>query len=575
MKLFLFYIIIFSFIPKGSALAEICVYRDSIWENHKEYKKRNLLNSPSFENMDMDCFIYFLTQYYITSGSQNFASKLPALLRNYCQIHNFFDNKILHTLLQIADPVIYSSISIEIKRLWETYNGSLQNKISFFTERGLFNEIDSLYYSFNSLKLLDRYDLLKWARVKAVIGDYPGVAKIFCEISKGAKHFISMAQNQFIRILEETDSPQTQRKTLQLYKLCFTSRSDIDSLKFSMWLSRVYARFKLFDEEIEAITLLDNDSKSKGLRLLGVAQNRYNNNNFLKSIKPALLAWPFLSSDKNYRKNAVILYKSYNKIGKRDSAMIWLEKINLNNLGNKVDASVLYQNNGLLDKAQNTIEKLPQFISKDTLIIRQFLFENQMEKAKLFLSKLSWKYYRNKAVLDSYLWNIRIALFSGNQKKFNTLLDSINTTGFNSSWPYASEIISLRIARQRLEMNGEAFDFFATLSYKIFIHKSKEQVTNFKVNKFSQEIQELLVAMLVNDLVENKNFDIAQYLLNSVPELDKSPELNYFRAFINYKKGFIDKSKEILEKIIVSKPDDVFAHKARIFLTKIKQSENM
>lgn len=463
----------------------------------------------------------------------------------------------------------------DIIKLGKSNNGSIRKNLVQLEERGLYAEADSLYNDLFLLSLYDVYDLLKWTKIKGILGDYNGAAKIYCEVSQFRKNFISIAQNQFARLLAESDSSDIQRSALEIYKKCYLSKPNSDTLSLSNWLSRTYARFKLFSEEDNAIVELDNNAKSKGKRLLRAAQRRFSNRFFTEAIPPALKSWKYLSTEPQRQRCAIILYQSYSNIGKADSAIVWLEKVKLTNDLSKTDAVVLYQLTGLFKKSYCIINTLKESINRDTLTIRQFLFERKFENACSFVTKCTKAKHWRQARIDNFLWKIRTSVFSGVLEDATLYLDSINSIGSSPSWRYASEILVYRMAIQRLGIHPTAFAYWGKLRYFAYIKTPQYMIAGFNKEKWPLTILEYFTITLTQALIKNELYEKAQYVLDLVLELNESQQLNYFRALASFNMGYIEKAKKLFENIILFDPDDVFAHKARIYLLKLKESQSM
>lgn len=551
-----------------------CVYMDPIWQKKQPKTQQNLLRNPSFKEMDKQCFIAFLNRLSQSSVKPKTASLL-SFLKKYCASTNSFDLSVLDAFLRTVNVAGNPGLSTNIVTLWESYNGSIRKKLARYEVRGLYAEVDSLYNDLFLLSLLDVYDLLKWTKIKGILGDYNGAAQIFCEVSQYRKNFVSMARSQFTRLLAESDSSDFQSNALDIYKECYLSKPNADTLSLSNWLSRTYARFNLFNEENSAIIELDRDEKSRGGRLLATAQNRFSNRLFAEAIQPALQSWKYLSTEPQRHRCAIILYQSYSGIGKADSAILWLERVKLRNELSKVNAVVLYQEAGLFEKAIDIITTLKISISRDTLTIRQFLFEGKIENARSFIVKCSKDGLWQSARLDNFLWKIRTGVFSGMLDDAGLYIDSINSIGIPPSRHYAKEILIYRMALQRLGVNQQAFAYWGRLRYFAYIKKPQNMATGFNGGKWPLDIREYFAATLVEELITNKLYEKAQYVLDLVPELNESPQINYFRALTSFNLGYSDRAKKLFENIILSNPDGVFAHKARIYLLKLNEPQSM
>ena len=551
-----------------------CLYIDSIWQKKQPEIQKKLLHKPSFKEMDKQCFIAFLNRLSHSPIKPKSVSIL-SFLKKYCTSTNSFDLSVLHAFIKTVDVANNSRLSNDIVKLWESYNGPVRKKLVQLEERGLYTEADSLYNNLFLLSSYDVYDLLKWTQIKGILGDYSGAAQIFCEVSQFKKNFISIAQNHFTRLLAESDSSDIQRNALDIYKKCCLSKANSDTLSLSKWLSRTYARFKLYSEEENAIAALDRNARSKGDRLLGTAQRRFSNGLFSEAIPAALKSWKYLSTEPQRQRCAIILYQSYSNIGNADSAIAWVEKVKLTNELGKVNAIALYQLAGLFEKSYGIINTLKESINRDTLTIRQLLFEGKINNAFSFVTECTKAKHWRSNKLDNFLWKIRTSIFSGMLDDAILYLDSINSINFLPSWKYAKEILIYRIAIQRLGVYQSAFASWGQLKYFSYIKKPQNMISSFNKEQWPHNILEYYAATLVEALIKNKLYEKAQYILDLISELNESQQINYFRALVSFNLGYTDRAKRQFEHIILSKPGSVFAHKARIYLLKFKESQSM
>ena len=240
-----------------------------------------------------------------------------------------------------------------------------------------------------------------------------------------------------------------------------------------------------------------------------------------------------------------------------------------------MNAVVLYQEAGLFGKANDIITTLKTSVSRDTLTIRQLLFEGKIENARSFIIKCSKAGHWQSARLDNFLWKIRTGVFSGILNDAGVYIDSINSIGIPPSWHYAKEILIYRMALQRLGVNQPAFAYWGQLRYFAFIKKPQNMIDGFNKDKWSLNIREYFAASLVEALIANKLYEKAHYVLGLVPELHESQQINYFRALVSFKLGYLEKAKNLFENIILTDPDGVFSHKARIYLLKVNEPQSM
>ena len=241
----------------------------------------------------------------------------------------------------------------------------------------------------------------------------------------------------------------------------------------------------------------------------------------------------------------------------------------------KVNAAVLYQLAGLFEKSYAIISSIKESLSRDTLTIRQLLFEGKIKDACSFAAECTKaKHWRpNKS--DSFLWKIRTSIFAGMLGDATLYLDSINSISFLPSWKYAKEILTYRIALQRLGVYPSAFASWGQLKYFSYIKKPQNMIASFNKEQWPPDILEYYAITLVEALIKNELYEKAQYILDLIPELSESQQINYFRALVSFNLGYINKAIKQFENIILSEPGSVFAHKARIYLLKLKESQSM
>jgi len=554
----------------GNGLAGNCIYTDSLWNNQKATGKQALLDNPPFAKIDEECFLAYLDRLIIALPKKGACSGLLTSLKNYCESKNSFTPSLFSAFLKKTGPALKGCSSADIVKVWERFNGPLRYRFAQLEERGQYPEADTLYGILHAMSRLDVYDLMKWAEIKGICGDYTGIATLFCDLSENDNNLVAVARSQFAAQLEAAVSSEQRRKSLDAYKKCYLNQKGADTLSLSYWLSEIYGRFNLFTEENRTILDLDRNPQSKGRRLLDVAQRRFIQNLFLPALPAALEAWKYVSADHEKQTCAIILYRSYAQAGKTDSSIIWLKKIRLATDQNKADAIILYQKSGMFEKADSIIQTLNSPLIRDTLTIRQFLYKGAPENAFSFAAARNVSSYWKSAPADNYLWKIRTASFCGMLPEVSLYYDSLKTAGYSPSWPYAAEVLECRMALSRLESSPEAFTYWGRLGCLVYIGKPGEAVAGLGKNQWPPEIAEYCAASLLEALIQKGLYDTAKHLLDILPQSESSMKINYFRALVDLNLGHIDTAKRLFEKILLSGPQDMYADKARIYLLKLK-----
>ncbi len=154
-------------------------------------------------------------------------------------------------------------------------------------------------------------------------------------------------------------------------------------------------------------------------------------------------------------------------------------------------------------------------------------------------------------------------------------LDSIGSTRYPSSWVYTSEVLTTQLAMTRIGRDPDAFAYWGKLQQAIKANKVHELVSTFKADRWPDPIREYLAGTMVGACIEGKRYEEAQIILAKIPQLDKAPQIQYYRGLVNLMLGYNDKAQKLFEEIILATPDDVFAQKARIYLLKLKEFHSM
>ncbi len=525
--------------------------------------------------MDRDCFIAFLKRYSQRINTPEKSTTLLSFLRKYCKKAHAFEPAVLHVFLNSIDTADYSKLSADITAIWKTYNRSLRLPISRMERAGLYAEADSLYGDLNTLSPLSVYDLLGWARIRGVLGNFSGAAELFCLASTKDKAMVNPALNQLKRLLMDVSAAEYKRQALQMFSECYQSHAGADLDSLSQWLSAAYAHFDLFLDEERAITRLDKNPRSKGNRLLKTARHRFARNLFAEALPAARKAWRYITREPHRQKCALILYQSYLHTGKSDSALLWLEKVDLTHTHGKANAVVLYQNSGFLQKADSILGTLSKSITRDTLTIRQHLVTGPLSKARSFIAACRKETHWGTTKREIYLWEFRCAVYEGAMSRTALYLDSITNTRYPPSWTYTSEVLTTQLALKRVGRYPEAFKYWGKLQHAIITNTLIGRSSGFSGEKWPKPVREYLAGTLIGALINNKLYERAQLVIDSIPVQNNPPQIQYYRALVSFMLGNNEKARSIFKEIILASPDDVFAQKARIYLLKLKEFHSM
>ncbi len=554
--------------------AQGCPYTDQAWELRAEDQKESLLEKPLFEGMDDFCFQAFLQRVVSRNRKATNHKQVMTLIRKYCQVTDRFSPELLHTICTTVSSITLGKIATDVITLWKLHNGSFERVIDTEARKGRYQLADQLYSDFERLAALDVYHLIKWAQIKGVLQEYAPAAKLYCQICQQNKSFITMAQSQLTRLLVDADSPAIRKKTLLTFRDCRLTHLELDTLAFSKWLSNTFGRFELYDEEVAAVLTLDNNKISQSGRLYAIAKKLFRKQRLKQAITPALKAWEILSSERDKKECALILHHAYLQTANQKQALLWLERMDLSHLNNRIQAVTLFQQSNLFNRADSLITAMPQSVYRDTLSVRQHLFAEAVKKAKAVATAFSrfdnaWTY----AAADNFLWKIRTAAFSGDLFSVTSYIDSLKPIRTSPTWSYTAEFLQYRLATERLMQAPDAFAFWGALQYHVYLGVPQKSLAAFNPNHWSKDVALFVALPLIESLIHHKLYDRASIIIEQMAKLEKSVAISYYQGYINYLQGDRDSAKKYFEDIIVTYPNDVYAHKARIQLLKIKKEK--
>lgn len=548
-----------------------CSYTDSVWQLLGTAGQNNLIRKPSLDQMDPSCFISFLGKYSLQHGNAS-AERILSIVQRYCQIHGELAPAIFHFLAQKKELLTDEKAKDACVRLWYVHNGPVQATLAELENQGKLNLADTLYQDWYALSVLSSTDLLRWAHIKEVLGDYIQAATLICTcIAHEDKNYLPVIHNQLLRMIEENGVPDTQQRIIAAYRTCLLSQPKIDSLWVSQSLADLYGRFSLFHQQVDAVVSLDNNLRSKAERLYGIAQSRFLQHLYELVIEPARLCLGFTRDDRLQRECAALLYETYIQIGNADSALVWYEKTGKNDRRANQSAVLLYQKKALFPQADSIISRLAESVEKDTLFVRQLLFQQEAKKAAIMFQN-AIRQQRWKALpVDRYLWMLRLGVFNRDQTQAGVYFDSLHTHGFAFSWIYASEILCFSIAYEKLQDYQDAFEAWCSVQYRVYIDKTDTIPAQLKTEYWPDHIRQFILASYADALIQKQAYERAHNVLMLEPDSTKNTQLLFYKGLVEFKVGDRAKAKKIFEAIVVNDPENVFAHKARIYLLKLKQ----
>lgn len=331
------------------------------------------------------------------------------------------------------------------------------------------------------------------------------------------------------------------------------------------WLSQTYGVFAMFAEQDGFLREIDSRHFPSAHDFLDISRERFALGFFTHAIAPAAEAYRRLDAVSEKSLAAAMLYQCYLQAGRPDSAALWLSRAALADPRFKAQAAAFYQAAGYLDKADSLIAAMPPCVMRDTLALRQLLFKGNVRRAQELSRGL--KGDRDAAIL----WRARTSVFSGNGGE---LAGWIDTVLFKSSWEYAAELLGYRYKLEVLRDAPSALSDFGAIAYAVWLGKPQKAAMR-SLAAYPPAVREMLVCELVAALAVKNLLAEAQKAASQVPLSQAGPELRYYWGDILIKQGAVGEGRTVLEQLILSHPDDVFALKGKVILVNLKKSGNI
>jgi hypothetical protein len=421
---------------------------------------------------------------------------------------------------------------------------------------------DSLWRIADTTKALLKKDYFKWLEIKAVLSQYNDAAKICCKISALDPRQTPSALDALMHMLAD-QSLSVKKEALQTYSEYALSSIHADTLRFLLQLNRLYSSFDLYDEQDNLFLLLDKTNQISANELFNAAQERFHSGKYSQSLFPATLAYKKFTNDKEQSSCAYLLFLCWQKTGVPDSALFWLDKTTFFDPSIKVQAIPFLQTADFLKKADSLISTLNLSLTKDTLKIRQFLFEHNLKDAFDAAEKIDKVHYKEVALV----WTIRTAIFSENTSHLEGWIDTVS---FSLSSSFSEELLQYRLRFTLFKTNSGLFHEYCQRAYALWLNTFS--IVELTQNKnIPKNIRDMFTCDLLKSLLSHGRYADAEKISVSLSLESASAELLFYCAsiFINQKK--FPEAKATLEQLIVSFPADVFSKRASLLLSGLNQ----
>jgi hypothetical protein len=448
--------------------------------------------------------------------------------------------------------------------------GPVQNKVSSLLAHDDLHAADSLCTAFDLTRFMGPYELMKWVRIKGTLGQYEQAARLACMALGKDPHFGPMLQYQLVEVIKEAKI-DTVRVALNAYCHCALGGGCRDTLGFKQWISGTYNRFGLYDEEIDVLVSLDSKNYPSVHDLLESARQRFSQRLFAQVIRPAQQAYARSATASQKALCALLLYQSYAQTERNDSAALWLARVPLAQELNKAEVITFFQHSRYFVKADSLIATLPPSFMRDTLAIRQMLFNGNMKGAADAAARMLQAQSRDKDNRnESLLWRIRALIFGGAVGTALPLLDSIN---FTPSMNWAEEFLSDKYALYMIQGFPSAWKDFGSLRYASWAQQpdiALRALGSQELENCPAGVKELLIIDGAKTLSAGKLFSEARKILERIALSAATAEHRYYYAESLLNTGAPEQARQVLEELVLKCPGDVFSEKARIVLLRLQ-----
>ncbi|MDR2591959.1 MAG: hypothetical protein LBC59_04035 [Chitinispirillales bacterium] len=460
-------------------------------------------------------------------------------------------------------------------------------------EGGRIPVADTLYRALDAAGRLDAQGLLRYGRVKCLVGDYRAAAAIYCRAAAD-KRLEHVAVSQMEQLFADADSA-ARSDAMRGFRVCALALPSADTTLYRNRLADFYGRHGHFDEEISILATLNTRSAPTGRKLAEIARNHFSARRYRLAAVAASAAYGRMEDGDQTRTSAAFTaYQAYTQIKARDSALVWLRLSGATDKDAKILAVALNQETGRLEEAAQLLEQLPPSLSKDTLTVRAFIFSGEIGKALNHIATAttpSWV----MSPRERMLWRIRCLIFQGQPYDAATTLDSLK---FMPSWNATSETLRYKYWLQKLDEGGApqgTAQVWGRLEYCVYTGDLNAAVKGLKGYFDAAGLQavgagEALAVRLAGALSANLKYAEALEVLEMVGggaaggrggrnsnlnlnlnlnfniDSSRSPEYMFVKAEALKGLGRNDDARDIAQKILKEYPGDVFAQRARMLL---------
>lgn len=534
-----------------------CPNADSSWQG-SDFSSRIKFLLENCNQIDSNCFYSVLQPLLAQRGRKNHQDSVTLFVKKWTGQHKTSTSLLF---LSYRSDLIYSRKPVWalIVSDWEKDNETLYGEIDNMVKRGLHARADTLYSIFGAEGKLDSQDWLKWAKIKSLVGDYSKIAFLYCKAIQKEPMLSVFAFHQLGRELKDSESA-TAEKVLEQFSRCSIESPGSDTVSIYSWLADIYAELGFYRQELSVLNLISASGGAIAARALETARKRYSLHKYREAVEAARMSYQSTDRFSVRSMAATIAYQSFMKMGQIDSAARWLTHMELGSDKNRIEAITFYQNCGDFSSAALLIDSLSVSEARDSLVIRQFILQGDIQKAFTYFDRPDRKIHRDQK--SASLWKARMLLFSGKFEDFTAFLDTLEVAPF---WECARELISYQYWIEKLGNSSEPFAAWASIEYNLYcgsFHKISQTLNH---NRAGNQIGRQLALYAGKSCINRGRYKEALLFLEDTLT-EESPEFLYCRAEALYHCGDAMSARTVLNRIILEYPADLYSDKARVFI---------
>jgi tetratricopeptide (TPR) repeat protein len=406
---------------------------------------------------------------------------------------------------------------------------------------------------------------MRFGRERCLHKDYLAAAEVYCWAASVGRNIVHAVMTNMGRYFADADSAGRDA-ALEMFMNCALSDAPADTAAIRDWIAAYYGRHGHFEREITTLARLNLPTAPSGRRLADVAKTHFANRRYRHAATAATAAYEHIEEEESNRRNgtAFVAHQAYLQLGIRDSALAWLQISGITGRDAQFQAAALNQETGHLEAAAELINSMTPSITKDTLLVRQRIFEGIPGMALSEMSEsrsVTWARHPQERLL----WRARCMIFGGRAHEASSTIDSIR---FSAAWHGASETLRYRYWIQKLDGNANMLNAWGKLEHLIYIGDLTGASRTFIGYGITGEAGEMMAVRVSRELTRAARHSEALLTLESI-QGGKGPEYLYFLAEALHGAGRTEEAREIVNKILMEFPSDIFAQKARILLMQI------